>query len=903
MAISAGDAIFNFLGDATQLDQTWTKVEADATAKAPAVQAQVNTVGQAWEQAGQSAQVAADQSTKAGAEIGAAAQGAAATSSAAVQAVDSSWLALARATDTATRATIEHKKAQAELDAAIKAAVVAEEGDTQALTALATAEEKVATTGALLAAAQREVEVASHEATAGIRAEAEAALESELALKAAADAALKFGVESEAAGERSAESMRRAAGTAQILGNEIGVTGSYQVGKFLQQFPLVAQAMETAFSGLAIILLIQLIVQATEKLTEFVSETFIYTDAEKKQYEATLELNKALTDQATKLVELQKAYQLINLEGSAKTRKEFELLTEEVNKNEAALRAAQNTLAKYRLEQESVDFSAVHDVTKEEADKAAETILRLTSLLKVQAEQQAAISKQFDKEALDEQIKHGEASINAEKTIMAARIELARAESELKLTLAKAGYSSFIDAQQHFAEQQYQLTLKSLRETLALVSQDPTRNVDRIKELHAQIEALEEQHQTKLVELRLKGVQALQAAIKQALSQTTATPVDDIIPLPSEVNQRVQEITDILAQFGIKSGQVWQDEVDKTQAALDKVRELGDGIADLSVAMLQLAEKNLTAKIGLAIDKGDLALAEQFKDELAGIRVVLDQLTGAEEKNTAATDKLNRSHNSTIQLLDHWSAEMRKQRKDLSDTQKAFDDVILDTSAAFGNAVSRWVLGQESLGRALRESLAEEAASIAGRAIMWGLYWTAWGIADSFWNPGRAGADFASAAEFFAVAAIAGSFAYGIKPGQSGGGETAGAPDGTKPIETTPVSETQTAPTTTTQVQRFASGGMVFGPTMAILGDAASSANTAAALSGPGQTEIAIPLDDDRTTSAFAEAIFKHMPRETPVVHIHGASLRELIKKISHTVEKGGVQLTSSRTRSVRKKS
>jgi hypothetical protein len=35
MAISAGDAIFNFLGDATQLDQTWAKVETDANAKAP----------------------------------------------------------------------------------------------------------------------------------------------------------------------------------------------------------------------------------------------------------------------------------------------------------------------------------------------------------------------------------------------------------------------------------------------------------------------------------------------------------------------------------------------------------------------------------------------------------------------------------------------------------------------------------------------------------------------------------------------------------------------------------------------------------------------------------------------------------------------------------------------------
>jgi hypothetical protein len=108
MAIQVGDAIFNFLGDTTNLDQAWTKAEQDATAKAPVVQQQINTVGDAWTQSGQAATNAAQQTSQAAEQMGAAAQGAAQASSQAAASASPEWFALAKATDTATRATIEH---------------------------------------------------------------------------------------------------------------------------------------------------------------------------------------------------------------------------------------------------------------------------------------------------------------------------------------------------------------------------------------------------------------------------------------------------------------------------------------------------------------------------------------------------------------------------------------------------------------------------------------------------------------------------------------------------------------------------------------------------------------------------------------------------------------------------
>lgn len=756
MAITVGDAVFNFIGDTSQLDQAWNKVETDAVTKAPIVQGEINGIGGAYEQAAQ--------------------------------------------------------------------------------------------------------------------------------------AALTFGQDSQVAAEQTTFSMKEARGSVALVGEEIGVNIPRHIQSFIAGMPGVGAALEAAFSGIALIVLVQLIVEATEKLTEFVSETFIYTEAMKEEYAATVELNKALVDHAAKLKELQESYRLLNLEGAAKTKEEFIILTEEVQKNEAALRAAKNTLAQYHEEQKNgPDLGAIHTITKEQADAAGAAILNLTTLLKNQYQQQAAYEKQYDKEALDEQIQHGEASISAQKTISESRIELARAESTLRLTLAKAGYSSLIEAQQAFDEQTYQIQLKALRDTLALLSQDPVQNVDRIKETNAQIEQLENEHQKKLLDIRIKAVQDIQAAVKQAASITQGSDISDIlIPPPDKLEGRLLRISDVLTQLGITSRVAWAEQVSVTDDALAKITDAYQQ-GEASIAeYLQVLEKSLQAKQGQAFNLGDITLAKQYGEQLDSVRKDLIALGIEQDKQSDQQDRWNKTHNTTIQLIDRWALEMQKMRGELTKTQSEFNAIITDTSQAFGNAIAAWILSQESLGRALRESLAQEAATIAARAAMWGLYYTAWGIADLFWNPGRAGADFASAAEFFAVAALAGTFAFAINPGKASSG-TSQAP------QTTAAPGIQQGPTQQQNVPHLATGGLVLGPTLAVIGDAMNGANSAAAsLSGPGQAEAAIPLDDERATNRIAQAIAKHIPPARVTTNVYGDSIRGLIKKINHEVVHNDAQLHSS---------
>lgn len=71
---------------------------------------------------------------------------------------------------------------------------------------------------------------------------------------------------------------------------------------------------------------------------------------------------------------------------------------------------------------------------------------------------------------------------------------------------------------------------------------------------------------------------------------------------------------------------------------------------------------------------------------------------------------------------------------------------------AFGSAIEGYILYGNSIGKALKQAAAAELAHIASVSAVKALYWTAQGIADLFFNPGRAANDFLAAAGFAALA-------------------------------------------------------------------------------------------------------------------------------------------------------
>lgn len=96
-------------------------------------------------------------------------------------------------------------------------------------------------------------------------------------------------------------------------------------------------------------------------------------------------------------------------------------------------------------------------------------------------------------------------------------------------------------------------------------------------------------------------------------------------------------------------------------------------------------------------------------------------------------------------------------------------------SDAIGRNIAQAIVYGQDIGKAMETAAKAEAASIAARATIWGLYYTAHGIADLFWNPPRAAADFASAAEFFAIGGAVAALGAAIPSGSAATGSAVSA--------------------------------------------------------------------------------------------------------------------------------
>lgn len=80
------------------------------------------------------------------------------------------------------------------------------------------------------------------------------------------------------------------------LNRELGLGGNRALSTFISQSETLGPLLSQAFTGIAIAGFIQLAVLAGEKLANLISETFIFTEAQKQLYTEELGANKAIAD-------------------------------------------------------------------------------------------------------------------------------------------------------------------------------------------------------------------------------------------------------------------------------------------------------------------------------------------------------------------------------------------------------------------------------------------------------------------------------------------------------------------------------------------------------------------------------------------------------------------------------
>lgn len=155
---------------------------------------------------------------------------------------------------------------------------------------------------------------------------------------------LEAGNEVAAGADKAAFSMHEAKGETALLGEETGIKLPRHVRNFVAELPGVGQALSAAFEATAVLFLIQAVVEITEKVSNFISETFIYTAAMKEADAATGQLNTTILQSSVALAQAKAQFEALGLEGSAKTKAQFQALQDQVEKLTTELNANKDAI-------------------------------------------------------------------------------------------------------------------------------------------------------------------------------------------------------------------------------------------------------------------------------------------------------------------------------------------------------------------------------------------------------------------------------------------------------------------------------------------------------------------------------------------------------------------------------
>jgi hypothetical protein len=689
----------------------------------------------------------------------------------------------------------------------------------------------------------------------------------------AGEQAIVAGEEMEEAGDKAAFSMREAKGEIALLGEEIGIKVPRHVRGFLAELPGVGTALEAAFSATAALILIQVLVEGTKKLSEFIGEHFIFTEAMKEEVKVITETNLKLVELAKTTEELKKQYEQFGETGTKKIKAEFDDINKKFAENHILLEAGIN------LQQA---HARGWEVDAEAMKKANENLVLYKKTEENLLEQMGLKEKQYDQVLAEELAARDKARVAAAETRGAALLAIQEANAKLHIASIRINYEQEAAIDTEFADKKYQLDLRTLEQRRAILARDPEKNANELIAINAQIDALEENHHAQQIQ-RYAAFLALKAQMAHTQAQTEASTFGDTIGAEGAAQEAAFKTLDDLDkafnEVGIEGSTQLFESLERAQKGYETLRNSGVAAAgDLIQAQMNLL------RVQIEYD-------QQFGGDTTKERRQLQQLGDEYDKLTGHVDK-------SITRINQMMALYVKDVQQAGNQTKFFSDVgkfaIEDFAKSAGNAFDSFLQHQAGFGEAMKQATASTLDSIASMAFANAIFYTAQGIADVFWNPERAGADFAAAAEFAAVAALAGAGGYALGGGKKDSGGIKEEPQG----PATQGSSSQGAGTTTNQrVSSFASGGLVTGRTLAILGDSTKDSGD--------QTEVALPLDDPEAVAKIRAAL-GGSGGDTHIYHISGMisadSMKKTMQRINSLTKRNQGRLTSNNSYKVTKR-
>jgi hypothetical protein len=412
----------------------------------------------------------------------------------------------------------------------------------------------------------------------------------------------------------------------------------------------------------------------------------------------------------------------------------------------------------------------------------------------------------------------------------------------------------------------------------------------------------------KLEEQRANEAQAEQQrtiAAKTQANELAAIQKQGVLDRITAEHKYAEEVTKIISQMNEEE----YEKTEKTAAAMQK-------------ALLNMLPKAPELSMSVSLDKVSAALArateaahyfgQETKAELtvavkeavdnfmalqkeAGVTEV--QLKNAGDQVVALQAKLNNFDKAPVNAAKGLS-DMLEVTKQLSQAEEGFGE-------AYGQAVAKIVTGEESIGAAMRKATGEVIEQMGERALVQGMYDLGMGFASlAAMDPDTAALYFqASAIELSIGAAATAGGAAIAGGGSSSRGASGGSYSGTGTTGVT-TSGSGSAPGPTQTTTKFAEGGLISAPTLAMIGDAPG---------GGAANEAVLPLDSPEAMAKIANAISSRMSggalggshtfNATFFGKLKHADLASLTKQISQAVNKGTISLRSTQTGRVIKRS
>lgn len=439
---------------------------------------------------------------------------------------------------------------------------------------------------------------------------------------------------------------------AHLLGDEIGVKIPRALQGVLAKSELLGPVLANAFGALAVAGFVELAIKAGEKLSELISDTWIFTEAQK-------ELDKVIKAQNAELDSLEKKH-IANL-------REEEL----IGKSEA-----QQAAIKAKWAQE--DFNAGSEAAAQVAERREELTKELELLREKQAIEKA---KQIDHptilgalgidtgplKEIDKQIDKVNQELGELPGAQLANARFRAVGDAAVIAFQRAGVA---------ADKEWKEELKRREEATKVTSEAITRMLTEQQRLSSEKSRMEledtmfgVEQENKLTEAALKSVEARIAAENKF---RTEREHDDEQAAVAAIAQQQKQIEN---QVNAQQGGVLQEVAQLKALAKQKL--------DVETQYIDARSKEITDR--LLTEDG-----EAYAKDLDEWSKLLTQKKAAENSFNAEIIAADKKREDELKRQQQQQAQQQKQQLDRMTSQ-------------FNNSLNEWITGQKTFGQAMAQ--------------------------------------------------------------------------------------------------------------------------------------------------------------------------------------------------------